>query len=158
MNSTTTSTLTKINIPVIKEKVFLSSKVHNFQTPPLILKGDSGATNHYLSPAAISVLKNVQRNTNITVSLPDNSVIHSTHTGNLPLHHLSDVATQAHILPDLLNNSLLSLGQLADDGCLILLSKQFLHVFKNFHLILKGFRNNFDGLWDVPLDGITVAA
>ena len=42
-------------------------------------------------------------------------------------------------------------AQLADDGCLILLNNKFLKVFKNFELILHGYRNQSDGLWDIPL-------
>ena len=64
---------------------------------------------------------------------------------------MSSTATTAQILPGLSDTSLLLLGQLADDGCLILLSKQFLKVFKFFELILQGFRNKKDGLWDIPL-------
>ncbi len=116
----------------------------------MILKCDSGGTNHYLSTASISTLQNIQQNTAVQVSLPGNTILQLTHTGNLPLKHLSNVATKAQILPGLHNNSLLSLGQLADDGCMILLSQKYMHVFKNFELILKGFRNNIDGLWDVP--------
>ena len=44
----------------------------------------------------------------------------------------------------------MSLGQLADDGCVIFLNKAYLKVFKNFDLILQGFRNKSDGLWDIP--------
>ncbi len=63
---------------------------------------------------------------------------------------MSSTDTTAQILPGLSDTSLLLLGQLADDGCLILLSKQFLKVFKFFELILQGFRNKKDGLWDIP--------
>ena len=45
-------------------------------------------------------------------------------------------AKTAHILPGLNNTSLLSLGQLADDGCIILLDKHYLNVFKIFDIIL----------------------
>ena len=128
-----------------------SSHVHTSHPVPLILKGDSGATNHYISSTSISALRHIKQNNGVKVSLPDNTILQSTHTGNLPLKHLSTAATTAHILPGLQNNSLLSLGQLGDDGCMILLSRQYMHVFKIFELILKGFRNNIDGLWDVPL-------
>ena len=33
---------------------------------------------------------------------------------------------------------------------MILLNKTYLKLFKNFDLILQGFRNKFDGLWDIP--------
>ena len=44
----------------------------------------------------------------------------------------------------------MSLGQLADDGCVILLTKNHLNMFKNFESILQGVRNKTDGLWDIP--------
>ena len=115
-----------------------------------ILKGDSGTTNHYISPNAKDILKNIHKNDKINVTLPDSSTINSTHTGQLHLPELSNSAKTAHILPALQDTSLLSLGQLANDGCQILLDKKTLKVFKNFHLILEGFRNKSDGLWDIP--------
>ena len=43
------------------------------------------------------------------------------------------------------------MGQLADDGCKIILNKNTLNVYKNYKNILTGFRNKHDGLWDIPL-------
>ena len=83
--------------------------------------------------------------------LPNDDVIQATSTGQLQLHpDLSSHAQKAHLLPNL-GTSLLSLGQLADNGCVILLDKSQLDVFKNFKLLLKGTRNLRDGLWDIPL-------
>ena len=104
-----------------------------------IFKGDSGATNHYVAPTSKSTLKNVTPNTKITVPLPDSTNIHSTYTGNINIPQLSNAATTAHILPAFKDTSLILLGQLADDGCQILLNKTTLNVFKNFELILQGF-------------------
>ena len=84
-------------------------------------------------------LKNVHNFTTINVTLPDNTTIRCTHSGTLDIPNLSTKATIAHVLPELSNTLLISLGQLADDGCLILLNKQILKVFKNFELILQGF-------------------
>ena len=128
-----------------------SSVVHSSLHSPFIFKGDSGATNHYVAPRAAPILQNIRSNSSVEVMLPDNSVLNSTHSGTFSIPQLSSTATTAHILPALSDTSLLSLGQLADDGCLILLNKHFLKVFKNFDLILQGFRNKKDGLWDVPL-------
>ena len=85
------------------------------------------------------------------MTLLDDTILQSTHSGYLPLQSLSSTATKAHILPGLNRNSLLSLGQLADDGCMILLNNKYMHVFKIFNEILRGFRNLVDGLWDVPI-------
>ena len=105
----------------------------------IILKGDSGATNHYISSNDAQILQNVSPNSTINVTLPNNASLNSTAIGQLPVPKLSTYASTAHVLPGLSNTSLLSLGQLADDNCLILLDKQMLHVFKNFELILQGY-------------------
>ena len=86
-----------------------------------------------------------------SVQLPNNDVIIATATGLLDLHaDLSSSVQKTHVLPRL-GTALLSLGQLTDDGCLILLDKAQLKVFKNFKLLLTGTRNLSDGLWDLPL-------
>ena len=136
--------------------LFPPSVVHNFHNKIPILKGDSGATNHYVAPNDVSLLTNVRNNSSINVSLPNGSILESTKTGTLPFANLSSTATEAHILPGLSNTSLLSLGQLADDGCIILLTKTHLKVLKNFETILTGFRNKQDGLWDVPFPSTTL--
>ena len=120
--------------------------------PPIFAKGDSGATNHYLRPDHLQFLTRVCTGTNgPSVQLPNNDVITATATGLLDLHaDLSASAQKAHVLPRL-GTSLLSLGQLTDDGCLILLDKAQLKVFKNFKLLLTGTRNLSDGFWDIPL-------
>ena len=115
-----------------------------------IAKGDSGATNHYITKNDMPALTNVVPNTSVHVSLPNSTILSSTHSGSLGLPHLSTKANTAHVLPAISHHSLISLGQLADDGCLILLNKHALYVFKNFEKILQGFRNHNDGLWDIP--------
>ena len=56
-----------------------------------------------------------------------------------------------HVFNDLRSASLISLGQLCDNNCDVLLQKKFLHVFKNNKKILHGVRNFTDGLWDIYL-------
>ena len=48
------------------------------------------------------------------------------------------------------NDSLLSIGHLCDKGCIAVFSKDNLRVLHNNKLILQGYRNTNDGLWDVP--------
>jgi hypothetical protein len=54
-------------------------------------------------------------------------------------------------MPELKSSSLISLGQLADDGCSILLNKTKLFAIKENEIVLKGERNIHDGLWDIPV-------
>ena len=89
-----------------------------------------------------------------TVFLPNNQSITSNATGNLPIPTLSTTSTQAHILPGLKNSSLLSLGQLCDDGCQILLDKKALFVVKEDELVMEGYRNEGDLLWDIPVQNL----
>ena len=56
-----------------------------------------------------------------------------------------------HILPNLKNESLLSVGQLCDHNCIILFGKYFCGIRHKNELILQGKRNFSDGLYDVPL-------
>ena len=98
-----------------------------------------------------SILLNIIKQAGPTVFLPNNDYISSNASGNLPIPSLSTDATKTHLLPGLQNSSLLSLGQICDDDCIVHLTKSHLYVFKNNKLLLTGFRNQRDGLWDVPL-------
>ena len=40
---------------------------------------------------------------------------------------------------------------MCDDECKILLDKKELNVCKNNAIVLKGYRNPSDGLWDIPI-------
>jgi hypothetical protein len=64
---------------------------------------------------------------------------------------LSKSARNTSVLPHLKSASLISLGQLCNDNCNVVLNKKKLFVFKDNKLILRGYRNNQDGLWDIPL-------
>ena len=47
--------------------------------------------------------------------------------------------------------SLISLGQIAGDGCVILLDKQKLAAIKGNNIVLNGQQNFKDSLWDIPV-------
>ena len=55
------------------------------------------------------------------------------------------------ILTKLKSASLISMGQLCDDDCLVVLSKKKLAVVKNNKIVLRGTRNKKDDLWDIPI-------
>ena len=52
--------------------------------------------------------------------------------------------------PGIINESLLSIGQICDNKRLELFSKNNLHIFKEDKLILTGTRKLSDVLWDIP--------
>ena len=119
----------------------------------VVLKADSGATNHYFKKEDMTILNKVKKITHTkTVQLPNSTNIPVTHQGLLPLsNELSDAAKTVQILPKLTNCSLLSIGQLCDDNCWGLFNKKDLLIFKKKKLILRGKRNHNDGLWDVHM-------
>ena len=86
------------------------------------------------------------------VMLPNATNIIPSLQGHLPLSNkLPMKAKKATVLPDLKSSSLISLRQLCDDDCKVLLDKKKLQVFKENDVILEGTRNLKDGLWDMPI-------
>ena len=86
------------------------------------MKADSGATTTYLKEehskffCNLHILQNGPR-----AVLPDNTTIAASAQGELPLHPL--VTPKALIYPHLKSESLLSIGQLCDDGCTAVFDK-----------------------------------
>ena len=70
------------------------------------------------------------------MTLPDKSQILSVQRGKLPIKGISDNATETRIFNDL-NHSLISLGQLCDDDCKVILTKKKLVAYKNNLKIFK---------------------
>ena len=88
-------------------------------------KGDSGASRHYIRPEDTPILQNLQPYKGTLVRLPDNSTISPSHTDLLPLlNKLPLTAKQGTVLPALKNSSLISIVQLCDGGCRVLLDKK----------------------------------
>ncbi len=136
---------------IIEPAILQSSTVHFNHKSQYVAKGDSGTSQHYISESDKNILNFPTPATNQTVLLPNNQHICLSIHGTLPLsNHLSKTAQSAHVLPKL-RTSLISLGQLADDNCIIMLTKQHLKVFKHCRCILNGHQNAVDGLWDIPL-------
>ena len=76
--------------------------------PPIVLaKGDSAASGHFIRPNDTHVLDNVEEECDTAVTLPDNDVIGSSHSGQLPnIKELPRPATKASVLPQLASSSL----------------------------------------------------
>ena len=113
------------------------------------MKADSGATTTYLKKEHAKFLRNLQSLQNGPKAvLPNNTTIAAAAQGDLPLHPY--LTPKALIYPQLKSESLLSIGQLCDDGCTAVFDKENLNIYKQNELVLKGNRNKQDGLWDVP--------
>ena len=121
-------------------------------TKNVTFKADSGASNHYIREKDAHILKNTHRNTNgPVVYLPDNTTLQTQYSGNIPLANVSQQGTNAHVLPNLHSASLLSMGQLCDDGCTVFLTQHNITIKKDNNIVLQGPRNRLDGLWDITL-------
>ena len=97
-----------------------------------IAKADTGASNHYWMKKNGNVLKNVTLAPGPSVQLPNSELIHSTARGEIPLpKELSQDAKETMILPKLTSSNLISLGQLCDDDCEIILNKDIMKAIKN---------------------------
>ena len=118
----------------------------------IIAKGDSGATKHYLTSEDSTILLNKQVYHGKGVTIPNSTQLKPSHQGLLPLSNLlTSAAKTATVLPQLSNSSLISMGQLCDDGCEVKLTRKKLSVTKNNMVVMEGHRNYTDGLWDIPI-------
>ena len=119
----------------------------------IIAKGDSAATAHYFRLQDADVLENKTNIKGPTIKQPDNTDLTSEGSGTIPLSkHLSAEAQTAMIIPNLKSASLISIGQLCDDGCTAVMDKKDLAVVKKNTVILRGKKNKMDGLWDIPIE------
>ena len=97
-------------------------------------------------------LEGIKKFNGPSIQLPDNGMIEADRKGIIPLSdELSPEAKTAMILPNLRSASLISMGQLCDDGCDVLFNAQRLIVIKNEKIVLQGMRNRRDNLWDIPI-------
>jgi hypothetical protein len=83
--------------------------------------------------------------------MPNGTTIQSSHTCNLLLTELPPQARQAHVFPGLVRNSLISVGQLCDNGCSVTFTKDQVTVSKNKKCVMYGSRDPKSRLWRVDL-------
>ena len=158
MNNAPTSEwkIVKPKSKVKPKSIKKGNNINALQLPPksqtIIAKGDSAASNHYWALRDSMVLDDVEEDPiGPTDILPDTSTLTATKQGNLPIEQLSSTAKKTAIF-DTLQSSLISLGQLCDDGCTMVLTKKKLIAAKDKNIILQGHRSTSgDGLWDIPI-------
>ena len=130
----------------------MKTPVDSLTTHHVLAKGDSAASHHYWRQQDVDCLSNLLHLPSTDIILPNASTIASSTKGHLPLLSLlTPKAKEALILPQLCSSSLISLGQLCNDGCTVTLDKYYLKVKKNNTTIMQGIRNFNDGLWDIPV-------
>ena len=107
------------------------SQKNEYASPIVWAKGDSAASSNYWRPQDKIVLNNLEKCQGPSVQLPNNTMISSNERGQIPLSNmLSKQAKTAQILPKLASASLISLGQLCDDDCIIMLHKKVMLAIK----------------------------
>jgi hypothetical protein len=127
----TTSTL---SVPTVAEKAVL----------------DSGCTSHLIKNSTKCINKH-PTNHGVRVGIANGKTMTATHNATLLLPHfpmpLNNRACQASVHPEL-TTSLVSLGQLCDNGCdYVLLDKHHASVIKNGVTSIIGVRDPSNGMW-----------
>jgi hypothetical protein len=85
------------------------------------------------------------------VNMHNGTTIQSSHTSELPISEFPPEAIRAHILPGLVHNSLISVGQLCDSGCNVIFTRDNVEVNKDRKLVMSGVRDQQSRLWRVDL-------
>ena len=137
----------------VKDKINFNLSLNTSLIPPtsIIAKGDSGASRHCFSTSSSNILTDIGPAPATSIILPNNQEISAHATAQLPIPQFSKNATKTYLLKELKNTNLISLGQLCDNGCYVLLTHEKLYVCKNKNILLQGSRNTSDGLWDILL-------
>ena len=83
-----------------------------------------------------------------TIIIPDYGTLQANKHAYLPLTStLSPAEIIATIVPGLNSSSLLSMGQLCDNGCNVLLNKHNIYAINDKEVSIEGERNHRNGLW-----------
>jgi hypothetical protein len=111
---------------------------------------DSGCTSNFLSATAPCSNKKAAH-VPLNVNMPNGTTILLSHTCNLLLRALPPQERQAHILPGLVHNPLISVGQLCDNGCSVTFTQDQVTVSRNEKCVIYGSRDPKSRLWRVNL-------
>jgi hypothetical protein len=83
--------------------------------------------------------------------MPNGMTNQSSHTCNILLTDLPPQARRAHILPGLVHNSLILVGQLCDNECSVTFTQDQVTISKNGKNVMYGSRDPKSRLWRVNL-------
>ena len=114
---------------------------------------DTGASHHFLQQSdlihcALPIDEVKPNPQGINVLLPNKATMRSTHTASINIPGLPKHARIAHIFPQLASGSLLSVGQLCDEGCTATFNKNKLYIYHKGKTILQGSRTK-NKLWEI---------
>jgi hypothetical protein len=112
---------------------------------------DSGCTGHSLLVTAPCLNKVISRNP-LTVRLPNGATMESSHTADLDIPRLTTAASKAHVFPGVAHHSLLSVGQLCDEGYIVTFQRDTVTICNSENSkLLSGPRDVTTGLWRINL-------
>ena len=98
------------------------------------------------------MLQNIYCNTFICIALPDNEPINSALCSTMPLlSQLLLKSKEAAVLLNLHNFSLISLEQLCNNDCKVVLHKNELNIYKDKKVLLKRCQNPEDAMWEISI-------
>jgi hypothetical protein len=126
------------------------------RTPPLLAQHEtaiveSGGTGQFLLVTAPCLNKVVSRNP-LTVRLPNRATMDSSHTADLYIPRLSTAASKAHVSPGMAHHSLLSVGQLCDEGYIVTFQQDTVTICNSDNSkLLSRPRDVTTGLWYINL-------
>jgi hypothetical protein len=126
------------------------------RTPPLLKPHetaivDSGCTVHFLLVNA-PCLNKVKSQTPLTVRLPNGETMESSHTAELDIPELNAAGSKAHVFPGMANHSLLSVGQLCDEGYIVTFKNALVTVCNSQKSQMLSGPGDLDtGLWCINL-------
>jgi hypothetical protein len=106
---------------------------------------------HFLLVTAPCLNKVVSRNP-LTVRLPNGATVESSHTADSDIPELNATASKAHVFPGMAHHSLLSVGQLCDEGYIITSRRDTVTICNSDNAkLLSGPRDDTTGLWPINL-------
>jgi hypothetical protein len=97
-------------------------------------------------------LNKIKSQNPLTVRLPNGATMESTHTAALNIPELNKAEFIAHVFPGMANHSLLSVGQLCNEGYTFTFRNESVTICNSQELeILKGARDLDTGLWRINM-------
>jgi hypothetical protein len=112
---------------------------------------DSGCTGYFLLINAPCCNKTKYANP-LRVRLPNCDTTDKTHTASFDIPELSEAASEADVFPAMVNNPLLSVRKLCNEGYYVTFKIDGVTIFNSEgKAILKGLRDSGTGLWRINL-------
>jgi hypothetical protein len=112
---------------------------------------DSGCTGHFILVTAPCLNKVTSRNP-LTVRFPNGATMESSHSADLDIPGLNAAASKAYVFPGIAHHSLLSVGQLCNEGYIVTFQRDTVTIcnYDNSKL-LRGPRDDSTGIWRINL-------